>query len=103
VDIVSNGVEAVEAAGRQRYDVIFMDCHMPVLDGFAASRTIRAQEPDGQRVPIVAMTALAFKSDQARCVDAGMDDYLSKPVRLHELSRVIGRWVRASNFDVSPL
>jgi signal transduction histidine kinase/CheY-like chemotaxis protein len=103
VDIVSNGVEAVEAAGRQRYDVIFMDCHMPVLDGFAASRTIRAQEPDGQRVPIVAMTALAFKSDQARCVDAGMDDYLSKPVRLHELSRVIGRWVRASNFDISPL
>jgi signal transduction histidine kinase/ActR/RegA family two-component response regulator len=95
VDIVNNGVEAVDAARRERYDLIFMDCHMPVLDGFAACRTIRAGEPDGQRVPIVAMTALAFKSDQVRCVDAGMDDYLSKPVRLHELSRVIGRWMRS--------
>ncbi len=104
VEIVNNGVEAVEAARRQRYDLIFMDCHMPVLDGFAASRTIRAQEPDGQRVPIVAMTALAFRSDEARCVDAGMDDYLSKPVCLTDLSRVLGRWVRRpSRIDAAPL
>jgi signal transduction histidine kinase/ActR/RegA family two-component response regulator len=103
VDIVNNGVEAVEAASRERYDLIFMDCHMPVLDGFAACRTIRAREPDGQRVPIVAMTALAFKSDQVRCVDAGMDDYLSKPVRLHDLSRVVGRWMRSDqDVDLSP-
>lgn len=103
VDIANNGVEAVEAARRRRYDLIFMDCHMPVLDGFAASRTIRAHEPDGQRVPIVAMTALAFRSDQARCIDAGMDDHLAKPVRPHDLTRVLGRWVRPTDdLDLSP-
>jgi signal transduction histidine kinase/CheY-like chemotaxis protein len=91
--LVSNGQEAIAAARTQHFDLIFMDCNMPLADGFEAARTIRAQEPPGRRIPIVAMTALAYKSDRDKCLAAGMDDYLTKPVRLHDLSLMLGRWL----------
>jgi PAS domain S-box-containing protein len=94
VKIVSDGVEAIEAVGRERFSLIIMDCHMPNMDGFTATRTIRDSERTaGGHVPIVAMTANAFKEDREACVAAGMDDYLSKPVRMKDLRTMTERWI----------
>ncbi|MDF3030837.1 MAG: hypothetical protein K0R03_1395 [Moraxellaceae bacterium] len=93
VDIASNGEEAVTAYRALPYDLIFMDCDMPVMDGYAASRAIRALETPGHRVPIVAMTAAAFEGDREQCLLAGMDDYLAKPVRMSELQRMVQAWL----------
>lgn len=93
-DIVGNGKEAVQAMGRIPYDLIFLDCHMPEMDGFEACRTIRSREPDGKRIPIIAMTASAMKGDRERCLEAGMDDYLTKPVRLADLGAALQRWLK---------
>lgn len=93
-DVVSNGREAIEALSRVPYDVVLMDCQMPELDGFAATRRIRELEKGRHRIPIVAMTAYAMQGDRERCLAAGMDDYLTKPVRLEELHRLLGAWVR---------
>lgn len=93
VDIVGNGKEAVEAVKRLPYDLIILDCHMPQMDGFDACRHIRAHETQDQRVPIVAMTASALKGDRERCIEAGMDDYLPKPVRVNDLRAMVQRWI----------
>lgn len=93
VDVVDDGEAAVAALREHPYDLVFMDCNMPRMDGFAASRAIRAQERTGRRVPIIAMTAAAYEGDRERCIEAGMDDYLSKPVRINELSRMIATWL----------
>ncbi|MDQ8036785.1 MAG: ATP-binding protein [Pedobacter sp.] len=93
VDIVGNGREAVEAVRHRPYDLIFLDCHMPVMDGFEACRAIRANEAAGQKIPIIAMTASALKGDREKCLEAGMDDYLPKPVRLNDLRAALERWV----------
>jgi signal transduction histidine kinase/CheY-like chemotaxis protein/HPt (histidine-containing phosphotransfer) domain-containing protein len=92
VEIAHNGREAVELAHERDYAAIFMDCHMPELDGFEATRRIRAAEHGG-RVPIIAMTALSMAGDRERCLAAGMDDYLAKPVRRDELEEAIERWL----------
>ncbi|MDF3031763.1 MAG: histidine kinase [Moraxellaceae bacterium] len=97
VDVVGNGEEAVQAAKRQAYDLIFMDGDMPVMNGIAASAAIRAQEAPGRRVPIIAMTASALKGDREKYLAAGMDDYLAKPIRLGELGRMVGRWLRSGS------
>lgn len=96
VDVVGNGREALEAAGRLSYDLIFLDCYMPELDGFDACRAIRAREATGQHVPIIAMTASALKGDQERCLAAGMDDFVPKPFRPAELAAVIQRLLVAA-------
>jgi signal transduction histidine kinase/CheY-like chemotaxis protein/HAMP domain-containing protein len=84
-DLASNGLEAIECVARQTYDVVLMDVQMPEMDGLEASRRITARWPAGQRPRIVAMTANAMQGDREMCLTAGMDDYLSKPIRLDEL------------------
>jgi CheY-like chemotaxis protein len=85
-DLATNGREAIDAYERNRYDIILMDCQMPEVDGFAATRAIRAiQARDGGEVRIIAMTANAMEGDRRACIEAGMDDYLSKPVELDRL------------------
>jgi PAS domain S-box-containing protein len=94
-EIAANGAEAVERATTEHFDLIFMDCQMPVLDGFEATRRIRRYETlTGDRVPIIAMTANALSSDRAGCFDAGMDDYVAKPVSMESLRNVLERWLR---------
>jgi CheY-like chemotaxis protein len=97
-DAVPDGRAAVAAAGTGAYDLILMDVHMPELDGFAATAAIRAAEGASRHLPIVAMTARAMAGDRDQCLAVGMDDYISKPVRLEELSTVLERWVCASGF-----
>jgi signal transduction histidine kinase/CheY-like chemotaxis protein len=84
-DLASNGLEAIECVARQTYDVVLMDVQMPEMDGLEASRRITTRWPAGQRPRIVAMTANAMQGDREMCLAAGMDDYLSKPIRLDEL------------------
>lgn len=93
-EVVGNGREAVEAFGRKRYDLVFLDCHMPEMDGFDACRAIRQLEVDGSRVPVIAMTASALKGDREKCLEAGMDDFVPKPVRLADLTAAVSQWTR---------
>ena len=92
-DVVDGGMWAIEATVRTRYDAILMDCQMPGMDGYATTREIRRREGAGRRTPIVAMTAAAMRGDRERCLSAGMDDYVSKPVDPEQLDRVLARWV----------
>ena len=91
VDVAGNGREAVAMASRVRYAAVFMDCQMPELDGYAATREIRRRETDGVQSRIIALTAHALEGDRQRCLDAGMDDYLAKPLRLQTLQALIER------------
>ncbi len=94
VDLVEDGQAARSAAAQQRYDLILMDLHMPVMDGYAATRGIRADEDGDARTPIVALTADALASDRERCLEAGMDDHLTKPVSIAQLHATLDRWAR---------
>ncbi|WP_328467804.1 PAS domain S-box protein [Actinoplanes sp. NBC_00393] len=91
-DIAVNGLEAVERAGRQEYRAIFMDCLMPEMDGYAATEEIRRREPRGRRVPIIALTASALPEDRARCLAAGMDGHIAKPLIPADVAKVLERW-----------
>jgi CheY-like chemotaxis protein len=84
-DLASNGLEAIDCVARQTYDVVLMDVQMPEMDGLEASRRITARWPAGHRPRIIAMTANAMQGDREICLAAGMDDYLSKPIRLDKL------------------
>jgi CheY-like chemotaxis protein len=100
IDLAGNGREAVDMASRLRYDIIFMDCFMPELDGYSASRELRELEQTEYRVPIVALTANAMADDRSKCIAAGMDDYLSKPVGIEELRKTLERWLRRQALPV---
>ena len=90
VTVAANGRKALEASSRDMFDLILMDVQMPDMDGFATTAAIRTRESaSGQRVPIIAMTAHAMKGDRERCLSAGMDGYVSKPIRAQELFSAI--------------
>ncbi|MZP29236.1 response regulator [Heliobacterium undosum] len=94
--VAENGLEAVEASARAAYRLILMDCHMPVMDGYAATRAIRERERErekGVHTPIVALTARAMQGDRDECLTVGMDDYISKPFKRDDLWRILRRWM----------
>ncbi len=91
-EAVDNGVEAVRATEMEHYDAVLMDCQMPEMDGFQATAEIRRREIAGRRLPIIALTANAMKGDQQKCLEAGMDDYVSKPISLKDLANALKRW-----------
>ena len=94
-DIVANGLEAVRALELMNYDLVLMDCQMPEMDGFAATAVIRdrSSKVHNHKVPIIAMTANAMKGDREQCIEVGMDDYLSKPVKKDELAQILEKWL----------
>lgn len=97
VKVAENGAAALALCGEERFDLIFMDCQMPVLDGYQATRRIRKEEQklSGKgRTPIIAMTAHALAGDRDQCIKAGMDDYVAKPFRTEELKQVLERWLK---------
>ena len=89
VDVAANGLEALRALEELAYDLVLMDCQMPQMDGYEATRRLRAREPLGRPTKVIALTANAMKGDRERCLDAGMDDYLHKPIRLQDLRSMI--------------
>ncbi|MFN8636191.1 MAG: response regulator [Chloroflexota bacterium] len=107
VHLATNGREAVEATRRERYAAVLMDCLMPEMDGYDAARAIRADELAQQaagvrrHVPVIAVTAVAIAGARERCIAAGMDDYLSKPVVLQSVAGVLTRWIAEANRDAA--
>ena len=89
---VSNGLEALELLTRQDYDLILMDCQMPVMDGYTATQELRLREDNKRHSVVIALTANAMLEDRQKCLAAGMDDYLSKPLEQEDLAKVIQRW-----------
>lgn len=94
VDVVTNGRDAVEAVKHQDYGLILMDCQMPDMDGYEATRKIRAYHGLETHIPIIALTAHAMRGDRERCLDAGMDDYLAKPVKIPALKDMLNTWLK---------
>ncbi len=92
-DIASNGREALSALQKTTYDLVFMDCQMPELDGYEATRLYRQSEAAGAHLPIIALSANAYPENQKRCLDVGMGDFISKPVKPSELERVMKEWM----------
>jgi PAS domain S-box-containing protein len=101
IDVASNGVEAVEAVSGTDYSAILMDCQMPEMDGYEATRRIRALGDDGTHVPIIAMTASAMKGDEDRAREAGMDDYITKPVKVQALESILGQWIQPNHASIA--
>jgi CheY-like chemotaxis protein len=96
VEIAENGREALKLLEEKDYDIVLMDCRMPLMDGYEATAAIRDQSSKvrNHAIPIIALTANAFREDQTKCLNAGMDDYLSKPIDLAMLLEMIEKWVK---------
>ncbi|MCX7746252.1 MAG: response regulator [Clostridia bacterium] len=104
VTVVTNGKELVKAYEKGKYDIILADVHMPEMDGFEATREIRKMESSlGRRTPIIAMTALAMTGDREKCLEAGMDGYVSKPINADELYKTVGSLVRIGESYTKPI
>jgi two-component system, sensor histidine kinase and response regulator len=102
VVVVQTGEEALDALQDEKFDLVLMDVQMPEMDGFAATREIRRREQGGQgRLPVIAMTAHAMKGDRESCLEAGMDDYLAKPINREELQQAIERAMKPRKEAVS--
>jgi signal transduction histidine kinase/CheY-like chemotaxis protein/hypoxanthine-guanine phosphoribosyltransferase len=102
-DVAENGLKALEKLKEESYELVFMDCNLPEMDGYSACRAFREWEKSGEggrRTPIVALTANAIKGDREKCLAAGMDDYLPKPVRLSELKGTLLRWLSGTKEDI---
>jgi CheY-like chemotaxis protein/HPt (histidine-containing phosphotransfer) domain-containing protein len=105
VEVSGSGREAVEAFARKKFDMIFMDCHMPVMDGYVTTGVIREMENKNRgnsganRVPIVALTGYSTEEDREECLRAGMDDYLSKPFTIAHIKSVLDRWLVARSAE----
>jgi CheY-like chemotaxis protein/HPt (histidine-containing phosphotransfer) domain-containing protein len=102
VELAGNGREALSMLAVRSYALVFMDCQMPEMDGYAATAAIRSREAGGSRLPIVAMTAHAMNGDRERCLAAGMDDYLAKPLRPEELDALLARILGAPAASATP-
>ena len=90
VDVAPTGLEALKKLEQTAVDLVLMDVHMPEMDGLTATRILRSRELDtGQHIPIIAMTANAMRGDREKCIEAGMDDYISKPLHLEDLMAVV--------------
>jgi len=95
VEVVKDGEQAVKKAIETAYDIIFMDCEMPIVDGYQATDTIRKHEetlPKHKHTPIIALTAKVMSGDKERCLSSGMDDYVSKPARIETIRDIIEKW-----------
>ncbi|HXR27954.1 MAG TPA: response regulator, partial [Solirubrobacteraceae bacterium] len=95
-DVASDGREALAALASRSYDAVMMDCQMPVMDGYETTAQLRRREAGGRRTPVIAMTAHAMKGDAERCIAAGMDDYVTKPMRRELLLETLHRWIPQS-------
>lgn len=94
-EVADNGEEAIQAVSTRDYDLILMDCRMPVVDGYEATEAIRRLQSDrGRRVPIIGVTACAMEGDRERCFAAGMDDYYTKPLTIAGFEQLLNRWMR---------
>jgi len=98
-----NGAQAVEAFAANPFDIVLMDMHMPEVDGIEATRRIRQSEPPGRRTPIIAMTANAMQRDRDACQEAGMDDFVSKPINVQLFLTVVDRWLTPTPGTITPL
>jgi len=103
-DVAANGLEAVRALELIEYDLVLMDCQMPEMDGFMATALIRnpASKVLNHKVPIIAMTANAMKGDREKCLETGMDEYLTKPVKKNELAEILLKWLPTSDHEMAP-
>ena len=103
VAVACDGRQAVDALARERFDLVLLDVQMPELDGFEVTAAVRAREEGtGRRLPMVAVTAHAMKGDRERCLDAGMDGYVSKPIQMDQLTQVMAEVLAGDKGRVSP-
>ncbi|MFT4542378.1 MAG: signal transduction histidine kinase/CheY-like chemotaxis protein [Planctomycetota bacterium] len=102
IGLACDGQRAVDMFQERPYDAVLMDCQMPVMDGFEATKKIREVESGQNRIPIIALTANAMAGDRAKCLAAGMDDFLSKPIRLDELGKTLNSWVHRNALPSKP-